>query len=279
MKTLAWIDGIGLRGPGLAGWFASIDVLAGRAPHDATPTALMPPSALPPAERRRVGKGVKVALEVGFEACLHADRAAASLASVFTSSSGDGDNCDAICRELADERLISPTRFHNSVHNAPSGYWGIASGSMHPSTSLCAFDDSFTAGLDDALSQLACGVDAVLLVAYDAPYPEPLRAARPTPDSFAIALVLAREPGPRTIARIECDVLSTRLPPTAMASATLEDCRTYIPAARALPLLAAIARGVNDETLVMTGSNDTTFALRVAAATDSTERSSRMACV
>ncbi len=279
MKTLAWIDGIGLRGPGLAGWFASIDVLAGRAPHDAKPTALMPPSALPPAERRRVGKGVKVSLEVGFEACLHADRAAASLASVFTSSSGDGDNCDAICRELADERLISPTRFHNSVHNAPSGYWGIASGSMHPSTSLCAFDDSFTAGLDDALSQLACGVDAVLLVAYDAPYPEPLRAARPTPDSFAIALVLAREPGPRTIARIECDVLSTRLPPTAMASATLEDCRTYIPAARALPLLAAIARGVNDETLVMTGSNDTTFALRVAAATDSTERSSRMACV
>mgnify|MGYP002075717815 CR=1 FL=1 len=32
----------------------------------------------------------------------------------------------------SDDRLISPTRFHNSVHNAPSGYWSIAARSTRP---------------------------------------------------------------------------------------------------------------------------------------------------
>jgi hypothetical protein len=281
MKLSAFVEGIGVRGPGLAGWLASIDTLAGRTPHAPAATMLTAPSALPPAERRRVGKGVKVALDVGFEACLDAGRDPSSLASVFTSSSGDGDNCDAICRELADERLISPTRFHNSVHNAPSGYWGIASRSMLPSTSLCAFDDSFFAGLDDALTQLADGADAVLLVAYDAPYPEPLHAARPTPDCFAVGLVLAREAGPRSMARLDFEALSSPRPATSMSSATLERCRADIPAARALPLLAAIARGLDrselTDTVAMNGGNDTTVVLHVRGL-HAAERSSRVAC-
>ena len=241
-SQVVWIDGIGLRGPGLGGWAAGVDVLAGRVPHDAVPTVLVPPPALPPAERRRVGKGVKVALEAGFEAAAHAGLDPSTLVSVFTSSSGDGDNCDAICRALADDRLISPTRFHNSVHNAPSGYWGIASRSMAPSTSLCAYDDSFVAGLDDALGLLADGATHVLLVAYDAPYPEPLHAARPTPDSFAVALVLASERSTASLAGIAVEDRSAG-GQTTMRSASLERLRESIPAARALPVLAAIARG------------------------------------
>ena len=244
----------------------------------------MAPAALPPAERRRVGKGVKVALDVGFEAVAHAGREASTLASIFTSSSGDGDNCDAICRELTGDRMISPTRFHNSVHNAPSGYWGIASGSMHPSTSLCAFDDSFVAGLEDALTQLACGLDAMLLVAYDAPYPEPLHAARPTPDSFGVALVLTREPEAHTLARIETTVHADGRRPTSMsiATPTLEDCRMNIPAARALPLLASIAHlsndDANDEEIVLGAGNGTTIGLRVVSVTSRAIASRGTAC-
>jgi len=82
------------------------------------------------------------------------------------------------CKTLAsDDRSISPTRFHNSVHNAPAGYWGIASGAMTPATVLCAHDASFGAGLLEALTQLA--VDGslgferggTLLIAYDMPIP------------------------------------------------------------------------------------------------------------
>ena len=249
---IAWITGIGLRGPGLAGYAASAPVLAGHGVHIGAPTVLTAPTTLPPAERRRVGKGVKVALEVGFEALAQSGLDASAVPSVFTSSSGDGDNCDAICRALADDRLISPTRFHNSVHNAPSGYWGIASGSMAPSTSLCAYDDSFAAGLDDAMTQLAGGMDAVLLVSYDAPYPEPLHAARPTPDSFGVALVLTRDAGPHGSARIEVDGASRGTgPATVMDDATLERYRTSIPSARSLPLLAAIAEGVDREVILV----------------------------
>lgn len=244
-RLAAAIEGIGVRGPGLGGWHATREVLTGRAPYEAAPTVLVPPPLLPPAERRRVGKGVKVALEVGFEAAAHARRDPATLASVFASSSGDGDNCDAICRALAGDRLISPTRFHNSVHNAPSGYWGIAAQAHAPSTSLCAFDASFAAGLIDAMTQLACGTEAVLLVCYDAPYPEPLFIARPTPDVFGVALVLAREASMNAVARIEVATCgageATRMHDTA-DDAALEAWRAAIPAARALPLLAAIAR-------------------------------------
>jgi len=299
---VAYVAGIGLRGPGLAGWTSSRDILGGRAPHVVEPTVLVAPAALPPAERRRVGKGVKIALEVGFEAVAHAGRDAAALASIFTSSSGDGDNCDALCRELAGDRMISPTRFHNSVHNAPSGYWGIASGSMSPSTSLCAFDDSFVAGLDDALTQLACGADAVLLVAYDAPYPEPLATARPTPDSFGVGLVLTREPDVHAMARIEWQARTTSHHSTShhttphhttphhtlahhttreatrLAIATLEHCRMNIPAARALPLLSAIARGVDHDELVFDRGHGSTIALNVSSLASHALPSRRAAC-
>ena len=237
----AWIDGIGVRGPGLAGWPATRDVLRDPATYRSEPTAFVAPSSLPPAERRRVGRGVKIALEVGHEAVAHAGRAASDLPSVFTSSSGDGDNCDAICRALAGDRLISPTRFHNSVHNAPAGYWGIAAAARRASTSLCAFDASFAAGLVDALTQLDEDNEAVLLVAYDAPYPQPLFAARPTPDAFGVGLVLARARGPRSLARIAVSGSRVGIT-TSMRDASLERWRATIPAARALPMLDALAR-------------------------------------
>ena len=85
---------------------------------------------------------------MGFEAVAASGLDASGLVSVFSSSGADGDNCHAICETLAGtDRQISPTRFHNSVHNAPSGYWGIATGAMAPSTSICTYDATFGAGL------------------------------------------------------------------------------------------------------------------------------------
>ena len=82
-----------------------------------------------------MGAVVKLALAVGLEACAHAGAIPARLPAVFTSSGGDGRNCHEICAALASaERLISPTRFHNSVHNAAAGYWGIATGAPRPRT-------------------------------------------------------------------------------------------------------------------------------------------------
>ena len=121
-------------GPGLAGWEASRPVLAGIAPYAATEFALPRFEALPATERRRVGLPVKLAITLGLQALEQAGRQGDAVPTVFTSSEADGLVIHEISEMLAGaDRLISPTRFHNSVHNAPSGYWGIASGSRAPS--------------------------------------------------------------------------------------------------------------------------------------------------
>ncbi len=245
---VAHVEGIGVLGPGLPDWAQARAMLRGDVAYMPVPTVLQTPQLLPPAERRRATAVIKLTLGSGLEAVAAAGLNAADLATVFTSSGGDGRNCHEICAALASgDRRISPTRFHNSVHNAASGYWGIATGSTAPSAVLCAFDASFAAGLLEALTQVALLRAPVLLLAYDTDYPEPLRSVRPVPDSFGIALALAPTQGERTLARIALDPAApfTEAPAARMADAALEALRQAIPAARALPLLRAIARSEN----------------------------------
>jgi hypothetical protein len=236
----ARIAGIGVVGPGITGWPAARETLAGRAAYAPAPTRLPAPEALPATERRRAGKHVKLALATGLEAVAAAGVAPGTLAAIFASSSGDGENCHAICETLAsDDRLISPTRFHNSVHNAPAGYWSIATGATTSVDCLGAYDASFGAGLLEALTRLAVEPEVpVVLVAYDAPYPEPLNGARPMPDAFGVALVLTAANGAGSTIAVDF----TREPERTLGDARLEELRRSIPAARALPLLELVAR-------------------------------------
>jgi hypothetical protein len=236
----ACVHGIGVLGPGLSGWSAAAPVLRRQQPYQRVPTAIPALTVLPPAERRRAGRVVRTALSVGAEAIAAARADPRRLPSVFTSSGGDGDNCHEICVALAgSERLISPTRFHNSVHNAASGYWSIAYGCTAPSTALCAHDGSFGAGLLEALAQLAGGAEAVLLVSYDLDYPPPLRSHRPIGDAFGTALALG--PADTGGAGVRLRVQPCSAAATVMADDALEALRREIPAARALPLLATLA--------------------------------------
>src|SRR6185312_6738790 len=192
----------------------------------------------PPAEQRRAGRVVRLALAIGAQAVADAGIPAGNLPAVFASSGGDGDNCHEICVALAsEERAISPTRFHNSVHNAAAGYWSIAHACQAPSTALCALDASFGAGLLEALLQLQTGAEAVLLLAYDVDYPPPLREHRPIPDAFGVALVLgaALALGSARDERASLQVTLTQAPATRLADPALEALRTSIPSARALP--------------------------------------------
>jgi len=240
----AWIEGVGLLGPGLASWQQLSRILRGSEPYCATRTVLPTPTLLPPAERRRAVAMVKLTLAAGLEAVAHAGRDAATLPSIFTSSSGDGQNIHAICETLASsEREISPTRFHNSVHNAAAGYWSIATGATAPSTALCAYDGSFGAGLLEALAWIATEKTPLLLLAYDVDYPAPLQALRPIADAFCAALILAPERGANTLGHIDAQLAPATLTPT-LTSATLpelEQLRANIPAARCLPLLELLA--------------------------------------
>jgi len=239
-----FVEGIGLLGPGLGNWAQGRGVLEGTETYQAARCIVPLPMALPAAERRRAGTVVKVALAVGQEAVTASGLQASALPSVFTSSSGDGLNCHEICSALASsDRLISPTRFHNSVHNAASGYWSISSGAMVSSSVLCAFDGSFAAGLLEAMAQVMLEQTAVLLVAYDTDYPEPLRSVRPVPDTFGVGLVLAPWRSERSLAqwRLASATCLTGAPAQRLEDDALERLRSSIPAARCLPLLRSVA--------------------------------------
>ncbi len=239
----AYIEGIGLCGPGLDAWAQSTAILAGHAAYTQAPAKPPALTLLPTAERRRAPQTVKLALAVGTEAFTAAGRDPVTTPTVFASSGGDGDTIHDILSVLASaQRELSPTRFHNSVHNAAAGYWSIATGATAASTSLCAHDDSFAAGLLEALAQTTTG-QAVALIAYDVPYPGPLFAVRPVSATFGVALVLSPTPTQASFARLDL-ALQPGPAPSTQAAPALEELRHTTPAARCLPLLEALAKGV-----------------------------------
>ena len=243
--TRVYLQGIGLCGPGLDGWERSQPMLAGEASYVPAPPSIPPSALLPPNERRRTVRTVKLALAVGAEAFEHARVAPGAAATVFASSGGDGDTLDEILKGLSlPDREVSPTRFHNSVHNAPAGYWSIATRSHAPSTSIGCHDASFAAGLLEAAVQAAVEDRPVALIAYDTSYPEPLHSVRPLAPLFGVALVLVPSQTPQAMARLEIEVRPRAGELSSMATLPLESLRRAAPAARSLPLLAALARGV-----------------------------------
>jgi hypothetical protein len=249
MRLAAYVGGIGVLGPGLDNWREAADVLSGRRAYLTAPTVLPIPTMLPAAERRRTGRVVKVALGVALEATSAAGADPAELAGVFASSGGDGQVCHEICQALAlPGREVSPSRFANSVHNVAAGYWSIATGSMAETNILCAFDASFVAGLLDALAQSSVDGRAVLLVAYDTEYPQPLHAKRPIPDAFGVAMVLTPTREAHSLARIEATLSDAAF--DTLPDPKLEALRAAVPAARSLPLLRLLALGTSGRTVL-----------------------------
>ena len=194
MSLSAGIAGIGFWANGLPSWddaiaFARDGTLPDNAP--AKPS----PQLLAPNERRRAPESVAVALDVALAACTASRRDPAKLPSVFASTHGDLAITDYVAATLAsDPRALSPTKFHNSVHNAAAGYWTIGNGCTAPTTAISAFDASFAQGLLEALSLLAAGHEAVLLAACDAPATGALGSVSPSEGLLGGALVLVADP-------------------------------------------------------------------------------------
>jgi Beta-ketoacyl synthase, N-terminal domain len=240
MTLRAYVEGIGIIGPGFGSWPEAASMLSGMQPYLSRPTVVPMPRILAAAERRRTGRVIKLALAVASEATARAGADPSTLASVFSSSGGDGQNCHEICQALAIAgREISPTRFTNSVHNAAAGYWSIATGAAAAANVLCAFDASFTAGLLEALTQVVVDGESVLLVAYDTEYPQPLHAVRPLPDAFGVALVLGAKKSAHSLASLEASLTPEDF--DRLTDPALEALRGSIPAARCLPLLRQLA--------------------------------------
>ncbi len=235
------VTGIGAFVPGAPDWPALREVLAGRHGLDDAAPARPAARLLPAAERRRAPDGVRLAAEVAQQACAMAGVDPATLPCVFASAHGEVGITDYVCATLAsapDE--LSPTRFHNSVLNAPAGYWTIATGCMRASSAVSAHRHSVGAGLFEA-AVLACSeATPVLFASFDVAATGPLAGMIPTRIPFGTALVLAPDPG-RTRLRL-APVSATPAPPLPEPVLALQAVAMDNPcSAQALALLAALA--------------------------------------
>lgn len=238
------VRSIGLVAPGLADWATGAPILGGASPYRQAPLPALTPLLLPPNERRRATLPTRLALEAARQASEAGGTAPAALASVFASADGDMDLVDRLCRCLAETpESLSPTLFHNSVHNAVAGYWSIGTHCMEPSTSIAAGDGTLAAGLLECATQLDEERREILLIAYDLPGPPVLAEHRPTTGPFACALLLGLDRRLPHLATLELDLVAPSAPVTDTGlPPELEHMRRGNPAARVLPLLRSIAQ-------------------------------------
>lgn len=236
-----FIEGVALWAPTLPGWDVAGAAFRGVGQQVDPPARRPSPELLPAAERRRAPDSVALALEVATRAIAQSGRRPEELLSVFTSAHGDLAITDHVCSTLAaTPTLLSPTKFHNSVHNAASGYWGIASGCMQASTAVSAFEHSFAAGLLEALTQCAADAKPVLLVGYDIAACGALMSTNDSRGLLAVALVIASQRSARTQVTLDAALVAgatARIPLRSEAALPLAGNAM----ADALPLFEALA--------------------------------------
>jgi Beta-ketoacyl synthase, N-terminal domain len=249
MKTVT-VQAVGICAAGLRDWPSASRVLAGSADFELDPPPNGPLEWLPQTERRRINETSRLA-------CLAASEALAALGpgvsrtipAIFTSADGDGVVLAQLLSSLAQrEVVVSPTAFHNSVYNAPAGYWTIASRSTAPCTTVCADSSSFAVALLEGYVQAITTGASVLFVAAYVPFPEAIRALGRSTAAFACALVLTGAP-----AGIGASIEGWRIGAgSGRSRGSVEISAIYgdNAAAAALPLLRALASG-DDENVAL----------------------------
>lgn len=240
-----YLRSVGLIAPGIPDWPTGRAVLRRETAYSPAPVPPLPPALLPPNERRRATPPTRLALEAARQACEGAGIDPRELPSIFASSDGDMDLIDRLCKGITQpEVALSPTLFHNSVHNAVAGYWSIGTQCRAQSTSIAAADGTFAAGLLECATQLACDCEDILLVAYDLPAPELLDVHRHFEAPFACAFVLGTDPKSPRLAELRVS-LGDPAAPSSEAGVPAEILPLCLgnPAARSLLVLNSIASG------------------------------------
>ena len=250
MQLTFSLQSVAIAAPGLDSWEQAQTVLCGQKTYQNTESKLPMATILSSRERRRASRTVNLALAVATAAQQTSKIAADQLRNVFVSSNGDVDIFHYLCEELAStEPQISPTKFHQSLHNSVAGYWDIATHSHTASSSISAQDYGFVSGLLEAGLQVTLEQQPVLLVLYDLNPTTPMDVCNPVWQWMGIGLVITPQHQANALANIELCIEESTYPITSMNNIALEKFRQQNPAALGLPLLQALAKR-NDTTVI-----------------------------
>lgn len=250
----ARILSVGLTAPGLVDFETLTQMaLAGQTPDTSAALVKYSPLFLPANERRRTTPTIKLALKTAEDALIQYHQAWSNADSItdlalpvlFVSKDGDTFISARMCQAVSEaEPMISPTQFHNSVHNAPAGYWMIGQQNQAPASAISVGDYAIANGLLEAILQSQRYGKPVLMVVYDLPLDElmPVTEAQKSQLPFAFSMVLdASVLAPE--AERGCPQLSLYITPQASPTSVVKGHNPYagVPAAEAYPLLRAIA--------------------------------------
>ncbi len=189
---------------GIALWAPGFDDLARLAAGDRLPDPLIkaPKAEILPARLRRrcsllTRMSAEVVAKASAQAAIDTSLATVVLASVYGEIRTTGQLLVMMAEEPGSP--LSPTRFHNSVHNTPIGYLSIACSNHQGSTAISAGPRTLAMAMLEAATVIAAGEGPVVVVIVEEPLPEGLALDGGTYDALAVAFVVesARDAGIR----------------------------------------------------------------------------------
>ncbi len=186
--TPLYVSGTGMWSPGYP---STLDWCKGE-PSDACtrPDARLLEGAL----RRRATPLTRMAVEALDQAAMMAGTDASALPTVFATVHGEHSMAIALLGMMnRGEGKLSPTRFHNSVHNTAGGYASIATGNEQVSTTLTGGGEVVASALIEAAGILAERRGRVGLVLADEVLQPPFHRAD-LGQPLALACILSADP-------------------------------------------------------------------------------------
>jgi hypothetical protein len=225
----AYVRGLGLWTPGYA------DPAAWRCGNP-DPTVEAPEAALLSGSlRRRSSSLTRMAIEALQQATTGASFDPANTPSIWATAHGEHAIALAMFEMMrSGEGKLSPTHFHNSVHNTASGYASIATRNCSPSTTLTGGDELVAAAFLEAFCCLDVADGDVVLVLADESLRPPFDGGGGG-ESLAVAFCLSTRPD--GAAAVLSVLRRDDVPPLKH-----HECFGSLYVSAALPLLERIAR-------------------------------------
>lgn len=144
--------------------------------------------------RRRASPLTRISVDVFEQSTRAAGADPATIPTIWATAHGEhGTAIKLLKMMLRGEGKVSPTHFHNSVHNTPSAYASIAAGNGSASTTLTGGPELVSSAILEAFCHLDAGTPEIVVVLGDEPLHAPFERAD-MQEPLAIAFVFASEP-------------------------------------------------------------------------------------
>lgn len=249
------ICGIGAWGPGFNNW-PELKALLDETENTEELSPQTPkPEIIPANERRRSPLPVKIAVETSWQAVQRSQIPSSDLSCVFGSGLGDTEITDYMCRALTTElKQLSPTKFHNSVHNAAAGYWTISTNCMKAANSIAAYHNTAGLALLEGVSQCIFQNEPLLITLFDTKAHSVYQEIFDCHQPFAAAIVITPSASnsvttpPTDMCEFSISIKEGRQTHQALKNQRMETLYQQNPAAKILSFLALMSGDDSDAT-------------------------------